>query len=292
MKTVFSSNSELAHVWANQLQSEGRTGNMFFEGPVIYSYGTHYEIARFVTAPNGQRVCFVNSNYYSSSTAKHTNHVLNAIPDGIFAFKVPFIKRNGSYWVMQKHYFDINELSKVIESMLIQCRNLVYDQLKAVSNFFYFLDANEKFDEIKEICNLFDLDIPARPENWDKAKEKADYLRSTQGEREKAKDLKKLEKEKELLNRWLNNEYHGQLYGIPVHLRVSKDGTQIETTKGAKVETAKALVLLEKLQKFDAVGENINGFTVIENTLDYVKIGCHVIAWPVINQVFNTKALN
>jgi hypothetical protein len=292
MKTVFSSNSELAHVWANQLQSEGRTGNMFFEGPVIYSYGTHYEIARFVTAPNGQRVCFVNSNYYSSSTAKHTNHAWNAIPDGILVFKVPFIKSTGSYWGMQKHYFDINELSKVIESMLIHCRNLVYDQLKAVSNFFYFLDANEKFDEIKEICTLFGLDIPAKPENWDKAKEKADYLRSTQGEREKAKDLKKLEKEKELLNRWLNNEYHGQLYGIPVHLRVSKDGTQIETTKGAKVETAKALVLLEKLQKFDAVGENINGFTVIENTLDYVKIGCHVIAWPVINQVFNTKALN
>jgi hypothetical protein len=287
MKTVFSSNSELAHVWANQLQSEGRTGNMFFEGPVIYSYGTHYEIARFVTAPNGQRVCFVNSNYYSSSTAKHTNHVLNAIPDGIFAFKVPFIKRNGSYWVMQKHYFDINELSKVIESMLIQCRNLVYDQLKAVSNFFYFLDANEKFDEIKEICTLFDLDIPARPENWDKAKEKADYLRSTQGEREKAKELKKLEKEKELLNRWLNNEYHGQLYGIPVHLRVSKDGTQIETTKGAKVGLDSALRLLAKIQaNQDVKGEKIEGFTLIESTLDHVKIGCHLIAWPVINQVF------
>ena len=292
MKKVFSSNSELAHVWANQLQYEGRGNSMFFYGPVIYSYGTHYEIARFVTAPNGQSVCFVNSNGYSSSTAKHTNHVCNAIPDGILVFRVPFISGVAGYWHRQTRFIDINQLDKVIDAMLIQCKNLVFDQLKAVSNFFYFLDANEKFDEIKEICNLFELEIPARPENWDKAKEKADYLRATQGEREKAKELKKLEKSQGLLSKWLNHEFNGQLYDIPVHLRLSKDGSKIETTKGAKVETAKALVLLEKLQKFDAVGENINGFTVIENTLDYVKIGCHVIKWGVINEVFNTKALN
>lgn len=287
MKTVFSSNSELAHVWANQLQNEGRGNSMFFQGPVIYSYGTHYEIARFVEAPNGQKVCFVNSNGYSNSTAKHTSHVWNAIPDGILVFKVPFINGTQGYWHRQSHFIEINRLDKVIESMLIQCQNLVFDQLNAVSRFHAFFQANNIFNEIQEICTLFGLDIPARPENWNKAKEKADNLRATQGEREKAKELKKLGKDKELLNKWLNHEYNGQLYGIPVHLRLSKDGTQVETTKGAKVETSKALVLLEKLQKYDAVGEKINGFTVIENTLDYVKIGCHLIAWPVINQVFN-----
>ena len=286
MKKVFNSNSELAHVWANQLQTEGRAGNMFFEGPVIYSYGNHYEIARFVTAPNGERVCFVNSNGYSNSTAKHTNHVWNAIPDGIPVFSVPFISGVAGYWHRQSHFIETSRLDKVIESMLNQCKNLVYDQLNAVSKFQYFLAANQKFEAIQEICSLFDLDIPAKPENWDKAKEKADYLRSTQWQREKAKELKKLEKSQGLLSKWLNHEFNGQLYDIPVRLRLSKDGKQIETTKGAKVETAKALVLLEKLQKFDAVGENINGFTVIENTLDHVKIGCHVIAWPVINQVF------
>jgi hypothetical protein len=286
MKTVFSSNSELAHIWANQLQYEGRGNSMFFYGPVIYSYGNHYEIARFITAPNGEKVCFVNSNGYSNSTAKHTNHVWNAIPDGVLVFKVPFISGVEGYWHRQSHFIEINRLDQVIDAMLIHCKNLVYDQLNAVSRFHAFYQANNIFNDIQEICNLFDLDIPARPENWNKAKEKADYLRSSQGEREKAKELKKLEKSQGLLSKWLNHDFNGELYDIPVHLRISKDGKQIETTKGAKVETAKALVLLEKLQKFDAVGENINGFKVIENTLDYVKIGCHVIAWPVINQVF------
>lgn len=289
MKTVFQSNSELAHVWANQLQIEGKANNMFFNGPVIFSYGTHYEIARLVESKNGQKVCFVNSNGYSSSTAKHTAHVWNAIADGVLTFQVPFIKGVGGYWHRQTHYFDLKELDKVIESMLIQCENLVFNQLKAVSNFRYFLDAQNKFQDIIEISVLFGLDIPARPENWDKAKEKADYLRATQGEREKAKELKKLEKQKDLLNKWLNHQYDGQLYDVPVHLRISRDGKQIETTKGAKVEISKALLLLEKLQNFDAVGENINGFRVIENTLDHVKIGCHVIKWDVINDLFETK---
>ena len=287
MKTVFNSNSELAHVWANQLQSEGRAGNMFFHGPVIYSYGTHYEIARFVTAPNGQKVCFVNSNGYSNSTAKHTSHVWNAIPDGIFAFKVPFIAGVNSYSYRQSHYIDLESLPKIIDAMLIQCKNLVFDQLKAVSRFHLFYQANNLFEDIQEICELFDLDIPARPENWDKAKEKADHLRSTQGEREKAKELKKLEKSQGLLNKWLNHDFNGELYDIPVHLRLSKDGSKIETTKGAKVGLESALRLLAKIQaNEDVKGEKIEGFTLIESTLDHVKIGCHVIAWPVINQVF------
>jgi hypothetical protein len=287
MKNVFSSNSELAHVWANQLQNEGSANNMFFNGPVIYSYGTHYEIARFITAPNGQKVCFVNSNGYSSSTAKHTNHVWNAIPDGILVFRVPFIKGGAGYWHRQSHFIEISRLDKVIESMLIQCRNLVYDQLNAVSRFHLFYQANNLFEDIQEICTLFDLDIPAKPENWDKAKEKADYLRATQGEREKAKELKKLEKSQGLLLKWLNHDFNGELYDLPVHLRVSKDGTKIETTKGAKVGLESALRLLAKIQSNqDVKGEKIEGFTLIESTLDHVKIGCHVIAWPVINQVF------
>ena len=113
-------------------------------------------------------------------------------------------------------------------------------------------------------------------------------MESTECERQKAKELKKLEKEKELLNKWLNHEYHGQLYDIPVHLRVSSDGTKIETTKGAKVGLDSALRLLAKIQaNQDVKGEKIEGFTLIESTLDHVKIGCHLIAWPVINQVFN-----
>ena len=286
MKKVFSSNSQLAHVWANQLQPEGRASSMFFYGPVIYSYGHHYEIARFLETTNGQKVCFVNANGYSNSTAKHTGHVWNAIPDGIRTYKVPFAT-GSTYSYNRVHHIDVQSLPGIIAKMLVECKNFIYDQLKARTNFYSFNQASGTYETIVEICQLFDLEIPARPENWDDAKKKAEHLRNTQGERQRAKELKELEKSKELLAKWLQHEFNGQLYNVPVHLRISRDGRLIETTKGAKVDLQAGLRLLAKLRNNqDVKGEKIDGFTLIENTLDHVKIGCHTISWPVINQLF------
>lgn len=33
-KIVYSSNAELAHIWAQQTKAEGRANNMFFEGDI------------------------------------------------------------------------------------------------------------------------------------------------------------------------------------------------------------------------------------------------------------------
>lgn len=286
MKKVFSSNSQLAHVWANQLQLEGRASSMFFYGPVIYSYGHHYEIARFLETDNGQKVCFVNANGYSNSTAKHTAHVWAAIPDGIPTFKVPFAT-GSTYSYNRVHHIDVQSLPGIIAAMLVECKNLCHDQIKARTNFYSFSQAAGRYETIVEICQLFNLDIPARPENYEAARIKAEHLRNTQGERQRAKELKELEKSKELLAKWLQHEFNGQLYNVPVHLRISRDGKLIETTKGAKVDLQAGLRLLAKLRNgSDVKGEKIDGFTLIENTLDHVKIGCHTISWPVINQLF------
>lgn len=288
MKKVFSSNSELAHVWANQLQSEGRASSMFFYGPVIYSYGYHYEIARFVETSNGQKVCFVNANGYSKTTGKHTAHVWNAIPDGIPTFKVPFLSGSGfSYSYSRQHYFNVDQLPGIVAAMVVEINNFCHDQIKARTNFYPFSSAAARYENVVEICGLFGIEIPNKPENWDAAKLKSDHLRNTQGERQRAKELKELEKSKELLVKWINHEFNGQLYNIPVHLRISRDGTLIETTKGAKVGLEAGLRLLSKLRNNqDVKGEKIDGFTLVENTLDHVKIGCHTISWPVINQLF------
>jgi len=74
-KTVFS-NSQLAHVWAQQTQETGRnsSGSMFFENDVIYSYGRHYAIAKI----HGN-VVLVNEWNYSSTTNMHRIKVINAV---------------------------------------------------------------------------------------------------------------------------------------------------------------------------------------------------------------------
>jgi hypothetical protein len=283
MKKVFSSNSQLAHVWANQLQYEGRASSMFFYGPVIYSYGYHYEIARYIETPNGQKVCFINSNGYSNSTAKHTRHVTHAIPDGIPVFHVPFVRSGWS----RDQSISVENLGGIVDVLLVECSNYIFDQLKARTNSYPFNQAAGRYHDIEQICELFGIPVPARPENWETARIKSERLRDTAVERQTAKQQREIEKQKELLEKWLRHEYNGQLYNIPVHLRVSTDGKLVETTKGAKVNIEAALRLLAKLRSnTDVKGEKIDGFTLIENTLDHVKIGCHTISWPVINQLF------
>ena len=288
MKKVFTSHASLSHAWANQTHEIGKASAMFFEGPVIYSYGYHYEIARFIQAPNGENVVFINSNGYSNSTAKHTNHVSRAIPENITKFYVPFLIQGG-YW-RKDQTVKIDYLPAIIDKMMENISDLIQKQLNARSNFYHFNLAYSTYNNILHICELFSIDKPALPANWFEAEQKANFLRNTENDRQKEKEQKELKKSNELLTKWLNNEYNGQLYNIPIHLRISKDGQLIETTKGAKVDYLKGLELFNRLvNKENVNGHKINGFTLLENSNEALTIGCHVINWPVINQFFNKQ---
>lgn len=81
MKTRFRNMDEAAHVWAQQVQDVGYSGNINFKGDTIYSYGW-WPIARFVT-PN---VVFFRNWSYSSSTSKHISAAQAAIGEHIIVF--------------------------------------------------------------------------------------------------------------------------------------------------------------------------------------------------------------
>lgn len=75
-QTVFS-NDMVAHVWAQQRQHSGRSnnGNFYFEGRVLYSYGTHFPVGIF--AHDG--TVFLNADSYSISTSGHQRAAWSAV---------------------------------------------------------------------------------------------------------------------------------------------------------------------------------------------------------------------
>ena len=77
MKKVYT-NDMVAHLWAQQSQSEAHNiqRNFYFEGTAIYSYNSHFPIARRV---NKDTVLFTTRRY-SVTTAKHIKIVRCAIP--------------------------------------------------------------------------------------------------------------------------------------------------------------------------------------------------------------------
>lgn len=74
-KHVFSSASDCIAAFVAQTTDHGRSGNVFFENDVIYSYGYHFPMA--VRLPNGLFVC--NGDKYSVTTSSHQSQLFQTI---------------------------------------------------------------------------------------------------------------------------------------------------------------------------------------------------------------------
>jgi len=282
MKTVFSNHSEVCHIWANNtdLNAIGRASKIFFEGDKIYSYGRHFILGKkFIY--EGREITFLNTNRYSNSTSKHQNHLRKAVNGLTFSINFP----NNSC-------FEIGHLGQVRRDLEDEIKGLIKKQLRARSNDYYIREVNSKaflitslnecFPDVVAPINLFEI------EGYREVSLYVANLGNNREEREEAKKAKKVEKEKEYLTQWLNGNYNGQLYNLPIYLRFNDN--YIETSHGAKVPTLQAFKLLRDIREGkDCKGVKIGNYTLIETTLDYIKIGCHVINWNVINEFFNDK---
>lgn len=88
MKYVVKTN-EVPHLWAHQTQESARNGrNFYFTGEVIYSYGSHFPIARHVKNKKGERAILFTTRTHSVTTAKHLHLTREAIPELVPVFNV------------------------------------------------------------------------------------------------------------------------------------------------------------------------------------------------------------
>ncbi len=101
---TFGSHVNTCHVWAQQddatRNGKASDGRIYFEGATIYSYGSHFPMARFTDATlNGQRVVLMTSKKYSVSTGSHMSYVsgaLRGLPVNVLS--VENVGTNGRYW--------------------------------------------------------------------------------------------------------------------------------------------------------------------------------------------------
>ncbi len=83
MRHVVDTN-EVPHLWAHQTQSDARNkqGNLYFEGDTIYSYGSHFPIARHVKNKKGVAAVLLTTRTYGQTTAGHIGAVRVSIAGG------------------------------------------------------------------------------------------------------------------------------------------------------------------------------------------------------------------
>lgn len=317
MKKVFQ-NSMVAHIWAQQEQEEGRSNNgqFYFNGPTIYSYGSHWPLATFIDG--GSRV-LINNDHYGVTTSKHAGYVRQAIRGSVEKIYVSCNVLREFQW--DKTFNDscqretVNAAIAAAQTQIANAKQKKAAKYKANN----IRTAKQIVDDALNIFLAFNIKYP----------EKLTALRDTlcaddinallaaDDERIEAKRLA-AEKEAKLKQAkiknfmekwWIKNELPPENQGYTVFSPYSSskiymriNGENIETSRGATfpIEHAKRVFALVRNchdGKFTWIRDQIDERVLkrLETTLGHfrvdkidehgnVKAGCHYVEWDEIER--------
>lgn len=256
MRTVFNSNAETIHVWAQGEQTYGRakSGSVFFDDGVLYSYGYHFPVGKFIYNENNDVAVIINTDYYSSTTARHSYLA----------------------WGATTHYTQFEKKFTEEKSVIRLLNKLEAKLLKARKPLIYINEANSIITNHLDYLRFIDSQAELSSEV-----QKAYAPFQIDAEKLKALQDKDRERRKKEVQRKINdflNYKTDYIFKInDAYIRISKCGNYVETSKGVKVSVREARVLYNKILK----GEGIKGFKIDHYTVislnGTLKIGCHNI---------------
>lgn len=301
MKTVFNLNCDVAHAFNLQNQPKGQNANrsIWFENGTIYSYGRHYILAQFLTPD----IIVINNKGYSVTTQKHINIVTSATSDK----KQIFSSHADGKHVLAR----LKELMKEYERIRYKhrARNEALSLIKKFNNVvhllggyllnysfsgeYYVSDSFEGINQLNEIFLFFksnEVEVICQ-DTEQKERDANDKRQANKDKKEKERidSLKRLLPGKiaKFKSYEINYIYSSEF----TYLRISNDGTKLETSQGVKIEINEALRYYNLiLSGADLKGSKIKQFKFIENTDKYIRIGCHkILMFEILNVGKNLK---
>lgn len=288
---------------------------MFSDGDSIFSWGRHFEIARYVdstprkgeTRPVSSRVVLYTIDGYSSSTEKHKSVVRRAIPSHVPVFAVADTKAS----TKEEHAANIGSFEK--RAADAQAR-----ALRARTNGPLLIETAERLiTKAEEYAATFGLRY-TRPDLDDLNAKLARAVAKQAKAAAKAKaDREKAEKARQVAQRALDADaFAAWLRGEPgvrcpssyrstpeggAYIRRTLDGENLQTSQGAEVPWPHALKAFRfvKLVRERSEGWKRNGQTVRVGVymLDSIDpdgsfvAGCHRINWPEIRALAEAQGV-
>lgn len=309
MKQVISNNM-VAHVWAQQNQENARSNNgqYFFEGKTIYSYGSHFPVAHFLT-PN---TVVYNSDSYSITTSRHqalaryaANHIENRI----------FVDTETLKIVVQDHKFSKYDRDRITNRAMDNAKHACKSALKRRKIELKETDYDQAIHALQtaiEVIELFKVKPPKKLYNLiEQIRNNRESLSSrfeTEIKRKKAKQAKKLKAMQVIydiaLEEWRNfetNRVPGYYNGLKRNTAMRIEDGTIKTSEHATfpIDHAKKAFPLVKACKDNQREFYTNGKTIVLgpfridkiDKLGNVTAGCHFVQWSEIERIADQLGL-
>lgn len=293
MRHVFT-NAEIPHLWAHQAREEARNSNgtLYFNGPTIYSYGSHFPIASHVLNERGEAAVLFTIARYSVTTSGHCSAVASAIPTHVPVFHVPHLR--GSWGETRSH-------SANAENYVSRISELLDKASRARSNREWLeREALSLRQELQRYVAFFRLSGIAVPESenldalqgWISAHAEEEQRRKEEAAR--CAEQKRRREQRSQIKRFRSGDptvtYIG---GIQPMLRVR--GNEVETSLGARFPIEHAIRGLELIRQVRQSGQEYihNGHAVHlgHYRIDRIECngtvhaGCHIVAWNEIERI-------
>ena len=279
MRKVLRNHSEVAHVWANRQQPYGESGNIFFDGKIIYSYGTHFAIAAHY-----KDIVLFTLREYSNTTAKHKRIVRSAIHQPtINCYNVDIKQWRGKQ--------DKTVHKENIEYWLKRIEEEYKSMAKARKPEIYAANILHEQRQLQIYVEYFKIRLTKAQREYMAAPEQVNNLQTLikqRTEEENAKRAKLLrEQVKKFKSFELNRLYQNTEFDV---LRYNKEKERVETSQGVHIEKEEAIrayrFIQAAIQKNINSGGSIAGYRVNTINEKYITIGCHKIKQTEINEVF------
>lgn len=314
-KIVFSSAREICHLWANQSQNEARDSNrrISFYGTELYSYGV--KIAELFPSHS---IAMVTTRNYSHTTSKHQRYLRDALLSRYTIIEAydSFRPERIIHHFNEQLEIQISKLknARTPAKYLVEIDKQLKNAERYLQNFSYiYTDSFTRAGEERFYQQLTEL-IEAQSKFVDSADSKALAKAYTQDK--ETKENEKREQMREEFNRrvkaWQNHERDDKDQPITIpqsqiqimvsetdFARLSKDGTQFESHRGARIPKEHGLALFRMIKAFVTEGkEVILPISIGQYTLGRVDkegdcvIGCHRFSYTELERVYKTVADN
>jgi len=334
MKQSFGSHAHLAHIWASQSYPRGHSGDkrMLFHGGAIYSYGTHFPIAAFLSSGS----VLWNYEGHSSSTGKHKSLVAQAMHglkirriyvcmahmEQIISWARADREEVGAATIPSSEW-PAEEKKRLFDEACAyhakQAATYIGKAKRARTRAgHYSAQAVKQLDIIKALSEF--LGYKEESTNFDRLRKQAESEMAASADAAKARVAKQeaaradlREALKDFPSRWRAHETlaisknektgcdsylvttrHWEEVDGATLVRRSKDGTTVETSRGANVTWNEALKLYTFAARIRAKGESWTPpsdtkcgpyrLSRIEANGDSL-IGCHTLTWDAMNQL-------
>jgi len=289
MRTKYSSNSELSHIWANDPDpSIGKSANsMSCQNGVLFSYNT--AIAHLIPERN---TVIINTASYSNTTSKHQGHARSASNhfDTIF-LDIPKMNLRGLVFGQR----DFEELilkynDDVASKLLVKASRA---RIHAGIHYSKALFIYENLSKYAQFLNLNYAmpDLTSIQARAVEAEKKAVELA-------KIAQAKRIIEEAEDLEKWRLGQDIRRYFELTA-LRIKDD--EIQTTRGARIPVDHAIKFWGLIKSWHDKGVSyvkdhhsihLGNYSVNRFENDVLTVGCHTIPYSEIESIAHQLRLN